>query len=77
MSVWSEPGRGSTFTIELPAANASAAIAPSRPTTYAALPPDAAAAAATPAEPDASATPGAPDPPGAHRRAGPTPSVNA
>ena len=39
VSVWSEPGRGSTFTIELPAANASAAIAPSDPTTYAALPP--------------------------------------
>jgi two-component system, OmpR family, sensor histidine kinase SenX3 len=28
VSVWSEPGRGSTFTIELPAANASAAIEP-------------------------------------------------
>jgi two-component system sensor histidine kinase SenX3 len=81
VSVWSEPGRGSTFTIELPAANASAAIAPSRPTTYAALPPDPAAAAAPPAEPaepaEPPAAPAAPDPPGAHRRAGPTPSVNA
>jgi len=40
VSVWSEPGRGSTFTIELPAANASAAIEPGEPTTYAALPHD-------------------------------------
>lgn len=31
VSVWSEQGRGSTFTIELPAANASAAIEPARP----------------------------------------------
>ena len=44
VSVWSEPGRGSTFTIELPAANASAAIEPAEPTTYAALPHDTGAA---------------------------------
>jgi two-component system sensor histidine kinase SenX3 len=83
VSVWSEPGRGSTFTIELPAANASAAIAPAGPTTYAALPPDLPAPPAAPGASDAPAAtaapaaPDAPDPPGAPRRAGPTPSVNA
>src|SRR3954447_3866614 len=41
VSVWSEPGRGSTFTIELPAANAPAAIAPPAPAVPAALAADA------------------------------------
>jgi two-component system sensor histidine kinase SenX3 len=72
VSVWSEPGSGSTFTIELPAANASAAIEPSRPaapSTHAALP--------DPGPPD----PPLPPPPERARRSphdtGQTPSVNA
>jgi len=50
VSVWSEPGRGSTFTIELPAAHATGAIEsaepaePAEPSTYAALPHDTGAA---------------------------------
>ncbi|XGX78314.1 Adaptive-response sensory-kinase SasA [Terrabacter sp. BE26] len=38
VSVWSEPGRGSTFTIELPAANASGSIEPAEPPEPAELP---------------------------------------
>ena len=81
VSVWSEIGRGSTFTIELPAANATASIEPSA--RAAARPADEAVAYAAPPGPEAGerhpAAESSPEPPGRAmpHETGPTPTVNA
>ncbi len=91
VSVWSEVGRGSTFTIELPAANASGSIQPSAaeptPAPRSTAPPGAYAAGpvAAPADPLPSAgsragaeSAGNETRPGTDaRRTGPGPTVNA
>lgn len=81
VSVWSEVGRGSTFTIELPAANASASIEPAAPMTTTALAPTEPVAVDPPGAYAAGPGPEAPEPasPAAAdaRRTGPGPTVNA
>ena len=76
VSVWSEPGRGSTFTIELPAAHASGARAPAAHAAPRAA--DPAAASAARVDPAALPEP-PPDPPPREspHDTGQTPSVNA
>ncbi|MFC3808697.1 sensor histidine kinase [Terrabacter sp. MAHUQ-38] len=81
VSVWSEPGRGSTFTIELPAANASTAIEPasaasagSRPEPSLPDPPHADPEPSDPEPPDPAPSDPAPE---SARGSGPAPSVNA
>ncbi|MFC7595363.1 sensor histidine kinase [Terrabacter sp. GCM10028922] len=71
VSVWSEPGRGSTFTIELPAANASAAIEP------ASAAPDRPSSDPPSSDPPSSDPPPTARPPESARGSGAAPSVNA
>ena len=86
VSVWSEPGRGSTFTIELPAANASAAIEPASEAPAGARPePQPTEASHTDPAPSGTPPSGTPPsdppprvrPPRSARGSGASPSVNA